>query len=521
MPGRKFSRRKFLGRGSAAAAVSGLIGTAGSEAVSGAVENPAAAGGVWEKPPDQKKKGNRLNLILLNVDTFRADNLECYGSQYVECPHLNRFAKDCVIFENAYPEVMPTIAIRRNLMTGRRILPTYYHPQHEIIQAPGWHQLYHEDVTMAETLYEAGYITALISDILHLTRPDRNFHRGYRNYEWIRGQSFDFYGTVPHQPMDVSDVVPDDYLKKWQSFSKQDNRWFLSQYKVNKKRWLEEGESLIAIIAKRFIDWLKRNQEQKPFFLHMEAFDPHEPWDPPKRFLDQYMPNATGPSWGSPPYAEIRLPEEGARRMRANYAAESSCVDYWVGEILNAIGELGLFDNSIVVFMSDHGALLGEQGDFAKGPKLLRRQVTHIPLLVRLPNKEHAGKRVSGFVQITDIMPTLLGQLGLQSPSRVTGKDCWGLVTGETRSIYDHAVQGYGWIGAVRTPEWNLSAVWNPKEYKGNYVPQLYSREKDPDELTDVAKKYPDVVADLKKKIDEYIAAGEGLTRGSFHGRPT
>ena len=171
--------------------------------------------------------------------------------------------------------------------------------------------------------------------------------------------------------------------------------------------------------------------------------------------------------------------------------------------------------------MSDHGALLGEQGQFCKGPGRLRRQATHIPLLVRLPNKEHAGKRVGGFVQIPDYMPTLLGRLGLQFPSRVTGKDFWPLVTGETKSIREFAVQAYGWIGCVRTPEWNFSAVWNREAYEGNYAAQLYNREKDPDELTNVAEKYPHVVADLNKKLDDYMAAGEGLTRGSFHGRST
>ena len=126
---------------------------------------------------------------------------------------------------------------------------------------------------------------------------------------------------------------------------------------------------------------------------------------------------------------------------------------------------------------------------------------------------------MSGFVQIQDIMPSLLGLLGLRSPSRVTGQDFWPMVTGETSSIRDHVVQGYGWIGAVRTPEWNCSAVWNPEKYEDDYAPQLYNTEKDADELTSVADKYPDVVADLRKKMDEYIAAGEGLTKGHFHGQ--
>lgn len=292
------------------------------------------------------------------------------------------------------------------------------------------------------------------------------------------------------------------------------------------RRWLREGESLIEITARKVIAWLKENHGHKPFFLHMEAFDPHEPWDPPRRFLEKYLPNAKGPTWATPPYDDVEVPEEGVKRLRANYFAETECVDYWMGEVFKAIEELGLFDNSIVAFMSDHGALLGEQGQFCKGPERIRRQVTHLPLLVRLPGREGAGRRVGGFVQIPDYVPTLLGRLELEPVPRVTGKDFWPLVTGETRSIHDHAVMAYRWIGSVRTPEWNFSAVWNPQEYSGTYPAQLYSREKDPDELTDVAAKYPDVVADLKRKLHDYIEAGRGLTRGSFHaprgvGKPT
>ena len=69
---------------------------------------------------------------------------------------------------------------------------------------PGWHQLFFEDVTLAETLHEAGYATALIADILHFTRPGRNFHRGYRYYDWVRGHSFDYYATLPHQLPEIT-----------------------------------------------------------------------------------------------------------------------------------------------------------------------------------------------------------------------------------------------------------------------------------------------------------------------------
>lgn len=504
MSRRNLSRRGFLKTASAAAAAA-----ASPPPASGRDTTAADCGSVWQRPP--KQKGNDLNLILLVSDTFRRDNLECYGSKWVECPNLNRFAQDSIIFEDFYPEGMPTIVIRRTLWTGRRTLPFYYHRQFEPVQLPGWHSLYNEDMTLSEVLLEAGYIPALIADLPHLQRPGRNFHRGYRVYEWIRGQEIDYYGTSPHKLLDVSDIVPPDYLAKFSSLHE-----FLSQYKANRERWQKEGESLVEIVAQTAIRWLKENHDQRPFFLHVEAFDPHEPWDPPARFLEKYMPNAQGPTWIEPPYANVNLPDDVKQRMRANYAGESACVDFWLGKVLDTIRELGLFDNSIVVFVSDHGTLLGEQNQFAKGPEKLRGQVTHIPLLVRTPGKQYAGKRVSGFVQFPDLMPTLLSLVGLSPPSRVTGRNFWPLVTGETRSLRDYVVQAYGWIASARTPEWNYSQVWKPEAYEGTYHPQLYDLTKDPEELHDVADEYPDVVRQLSGKLKEYMASGEGVTRGSF-----
>src|SRR5258708_28272920 len=201
------SRRDLL-KGAGLAGLGGL--SAAKESV--AAQPPKNEGGShWERPAAQT--GNNLNLILLVSDTFRADNLAAYGRQWVETPNLNKFAEQSVLFEDAYPEGMPTVPIRRTLYTGRRIVPTYYYYQHEPVQIPGWHHLYNEDVTLAETLHEAGYLTALVADVPHLQRPGRNFHRGYHYYEWVRGQEIDYYAQAPRKHPDFLDLYPAEYLK--------------------------------------------------------------------------------------------------------------------------------------------------------------------------------------------------------------------------------------------------------------------------------------------------------------------
>ena len=524
MSGAEISRRGFLKSAAAGAATAGAAGIPAVAQARGAEER--TCGSEWQKPP--KQSGNGLNLIMIAADTFRADNLACYGPKWLEnleTPNLDRFAQRATVFADAYAEVMPTIPIRRTLYTGRRGIPAYYFPQHENVQLPGWHPLYHEDVTLAETLLEAGYINALISSLYHQFKPGRNFQRGFHTWEWFRGLEYDFYGTAPHHPLDISDLVSEEYLAANPSL-----RDSLSQYKANRNLWQQQGESVSQITAQAAIRWLNENYAEKPFYLQVEFFDPHEPWDPPRRFLEKYMPSAHGPSFIEPPYDTIPLSDDIKNRMRANYAGDVSCVDHWIGSLLETIEQFGLLENSVVIFLGDHGAMLGEHGQFLKGPDKLRGQVTHIPLLIHVPGNPAAGKKVQGFVQIPDVMSTVLGRLALKPPSRVTGRDFWPLVTGGSAS--ELVVQTYGWVGAVRNAEWSYSEIWKPEAHESKfhkypeapaapYQSQLYNLQNDPKELTDVAEKYPDVARHMSAKMKEYIASGEGLTLGGFHGKPS
>jgi arylsulfatase A-like enzyme len=510
------TRRDLLKGG----ALAGLAGIAGCKAQSGAQpgdKNPQKPQAHWQAPPEQK--GNDLNLIVLVSDTFRADNLAAYGSNWVETPNLNDFAKQSIVFERYYPEGLPTIPLRRQLYTGRRIFPTHLYFQQDSVKLPGWHELFLEDVTLAETLLAAGYQTALIADLPHLFKPGRNFQRGFSYFEWVRGQEIDFYAQAPRTPPDFSSLFPEDYLKLVEGrpngrpdpFS-----IFLNQYVANRKRWLKRAPSIAEATATTAIGWIKDNHDQGPFYLQVEIFDPHEPWDPPPQFLEKYLKEPTKHSWPEPPYGNIQVPEEGVKRLRANYAGEASNVDHWYGELLKTIKSLGLYDNSVIVFLSDHGALLNEQGQWVKGPERLRKQVTHVPLILHVPGHEYDGKRVSGFAQTPDVLPTVLGRLGIKPPARVTGEDLWPYVTNEKTNQRKAAISSYGYIASVRTPEWNYSAIWNKDKYQGEYKPQLYDLKNDPDELHSVADQHPQVLTELQSVLDQYIESGKDLTDGSF-----
>jgi arylsulfatase A-like enzyme len=513
------STRRDILKGGAAAGLAGMMNAVPGIAEAQSAQSAHAPELKWQAPG--KQTGNNFNLIVLVSDTFRADNLAVYGSKWVETPYLNQFAEQSVIFESFYPEGMPTVPIRRQLYTGRRIFPTHTYFQNSTPQSYGRHPLYIEDVSLAETLHAADYRTALIADVYHIMKPGMNLHRGFNYFEWIRGQEIDFYAQTPRVKADLSGIYPEEYFKLVDEATPNGHgaealQKFMNQYLANRKRWRRYGESIPEQTAKSSIRWLNENHDQGPFYLHVEVFDPHEPWDPPVHFLEKYLKEPTKHSWLEPPYAHVKVPEEGVRRLRANYAGEASNVDYWYGQVLETVKKLGLYDNTVIVFLSDHGALLNEQGQWVKGAEKIRKQVTHVPLLLHVPDKQYAGKKVSGFAQTADVAPTVLGRLNLKPDARVTGEDLWPSVTGEKANGREYIVSSFGGIAAVRTPEWNYSAVWDKERYKGTYKPQLYNLKDDPDELKSVADDHPEVITHLQSKLDEYLASGKDGAKGTF-----
>ena len=135
-----------------------------------------------------------MNLVIIVSDTFRWDYLGSYGNDWIETPNLDALAAESALFLDAYGEGLPTIPARRVIMTGRNIVPCEYRPQKsDSIQQHGWHPLYDEDVTLAEHLKEQGYFTAFFNDVYHLMKPGKNFHRGFDQWFWIRGQEGDPY----------------------------------------------------------------------------------------------------------------------------------------------------------------------------------------------------------------------------------------------------------------------------------------------------------------------------------------
>jgi arylsulfatase A-like enzyme len=258
--------------------------------------------------------------------------------------------------------------------------------------------------------------------------PAMNFHRGFEQFLWVRGQEHDPYrSTLQVSTEDVEAVFSPgapEALKVLEDFQ----RVNVHSYLANQVGRSKEEDYQAPRVFREAMDWLEENRNAERFLLLVDAFDPHEPWDPPEEYIDLYDPGYEGAEIISPVYGPSDyLSEAELKHMRAHYAGEVTLVDKWLGRFLERARELGMLDNTLLIVTSDHGHQLGEHGLVGKLPVGLWYELVDVPLFVRLPDGKGAGTRVESFVQHHDIMPTVLNALGVTPEVLLPGTDLLGL----------------------------------------------------------------------------------------------
>jgi len=449
-----------------------------------------------------------MNLIVLSTDTLRADYLGCYGNAEVRTPNIDRLAAEGVLFENAFAEGLPTLEARRVYFTGRRLFPTWEAKPHKgdhLGYQPGWHAFDEREVTIAEVLQSGGYTTALITDVYHMFKPTGNFHRGFDCWRWIRGQEADPYVTGPRDKVDFSAYVKPGTYKR---------RRFqgLEQYLLNTLHRNGEEDYFTAQVMSTAIRWIEDNVGNQPFFMWVDCFDPHEPWDPPKRFADMYCSDYEGPEFIWPDTRAGDYTEAELRRIRALYMGEITFLDEWIGRVLETLDRIHIAEDTLIAFTSDHGTLLGEQGILRKKHHMLIKAETRVPFVLRGPGLQ-SGQRIEAFVQAPDFMPTWFDLLGEHAPPTATGQTLRPLLEGEAGSLYDYVITAYGCYASVRDLEWNYVAPYcGPFHPKEKVEPrQLYDLRDDPGEERNVAEDHRGVVETFADRLRRRL---EGPRRG-------
>lgn len=450
----------------------------------------------------------RLNLIEIVIDTWGAHYLGAYGYGNVETPFADSLAAKSTMFLDCYPEILPTVPVRRVLATGRRSFPGLLIDNPYDVRFRGWHSLFYEDVTLAEQLRSVEYRTAIVADTYHYWKPGQNLSRGFDAALWVRGQEADRFASGPRAGINLADYIhPSQDLPENAAFLD-----YMFSYLMARRQWKVEDDWPVARLFKEAMSWLDLNvTDQQPFYLHIESYSPHEFWDPPDDYYREVMKvDYSGPRLISPPeFAEVLTPAAIAH-FRALYQGFVRFVDTRLGRFLAHVEELGLMEDTIIAFTSDHGTLQGERGEVHKGEGLLRTQLTHVPFLIYHP--QLAPKKVRGLLQHTDITPTLLDLLNVPIPDRCTGRSLRRYAeTGDTIPT-EYIVGGWDNHGFVRTPEWNYIDRWHP----GETFLELYNVNGDPLETRNVVWENPALAADLRAKLMKYVREGREFVQGTW-----
>jgi arylsulfatase A-like enzyme len=432
----------------------------------------------------------RPNIVLVIIDTLRADYVSAYGGR-AHTPNIDSLAARGVRYTRFFPEAMATVPARRSILTGRRVWPFRgWHRYPSLRNTPGWQPIDDPATTFTSTLRRAGYWTGYVTD-----NPFLGFSPFYEPFR----ESFNGFwriGGLLGRAAPVKTVT-----------QAQLNHWLVPELRLpsieeRQRRYLaaggyahDESKSWGARVFIRGADTLHHAAAHQPFALIADTFQPHEPWTPPHKYSDLYGTRGhRGPEPSTALYLRTAdwLSDKRAGpvldRMRDLYAAEVTMTDRWLGVFLERLRWLGLEGNTVIALVSDHGILLGEHGWTGKIASMLHPPLMHVPFILVDPASGRRGATSERLTQTHDIGPTLLSLAGVRPPRDMDGRDLWA---GRRRKL---AYGGYANWHYVRTDD--LAFV---SENRGRGR-RLYDLDRDPGEEHNIARRHP-------RKIDELYRA--------------
>ncbi|MFW5856769.1 MAG: sulfatase [Planctomycetota bacterium] len=354
-----------------------------------------------------------MNIVLIVVDTLRWDYIGANGNSWIRTPNLDRLAETSWRFDRCFAASYPTIPHRTDLITGRTGAP--FHT---------WQPLAFDLPTLPRTLAAGGFATQLLHDTPHLVNGGHNMDWPFHFWQFVRGAEVD-------RPWIRDRIEPpenwgeDPCLADFRPAPDAgDDAWYLPTYVwANTPRRKPEDWNCRRLFDAA-ADFLQDNAGRDPFFLWVDCFDPHEPWDAPAECMLRYDTTPGYDGRLDPRLLHYRnhpdLPEEARRRVVASYAAKVDFVDQCLGRVLEALETTGLAETTAVVLTADHGTNVGENAHFGKSLPV-REYEAHVPLFVRLPGE--AGGRCDALCQPQDICATVAALAGCEAPDGCVGQD--------------------------------------------------------------------------------------------------
>ncbi len=467
----------------------------------------------------------RPNILWYCSDQQRFDTIRSLGNPHINTPNLDRLISNGVAFENAYTQCPICTPSRATFLTGR-------YPLTHQVQRNGNDYFPAHEKLVTKTLADAGYDCGMVGK-LHLSRSKERVEKrpddGYRVFQW----SHHPYPDWP-EGHDYADWLKNEKGVDPDELFSQTQKNFYGPgvpTEYHQTTWCSD-------ITIRFIT----ENHTGPWLMSVNPFDPHPIFDPPQEYLDRYNPEelplplfreqdverqkafteidqqtvvAFDPNSFDPKVKELKSQRStgnmhsnppvryDARMVKACYYGMIELIDDQLGRIIEVLEKTGQLDNTIIIFMSDHGELLGDHGLIYKGCRFFESLV-HVPLIISWPQRFKSGLKSKALVELVDLPSTLLEAVGLPADEQMQGKSLVPILTGEAEPDYHkpHVISEY--YDAVDLPDGTHGTMYFDGRYKsivyhGKHIGELYDLSSDPGEFNNLWND-PDKT-DLKQKL--------------------
>lgn len=348
-----------------------------------------------------------MKAIVVFFDSLNRHYLPCYGDTNTIAPNFQRLAEKSVTFDESYVGSMPCMPARRELHTGRY---NFLHRE--------WGPLEPFDDSMPELLKKSGIYTHLISDHFHYWEDGGgNYHNRYSSWEVVRGQEGD------HWKGEVRDPEIPEVLKVPHAHSGKGTTSLWRYDWVNRGYMDKEEKQSQSVTFKLGCEFIEKNCKEDDWLLHLETFDPHEPFFVQDKYLKDYKDDYTGLhyDWPRGPVTE-EDDEQVIEHMRKKYSALLSMCDRNIGKVLDLMDANDMWKDTMLIVGTDHGFLLGEHGYWAKNLMPYYNEIAHTPFFVWDPRLNVKNERRQSIVQMIDWAPTLLEYFDVPIPQDMQGK---------------------------------------------------------------------------------------------------
>lgn len=481
--------------------------------MAGVALHPLLLGGnamAASKPTDSQ----RPNIVFIEVDDLNYEYLGCFGNKLSQTPNVDKLATNGVRFSNAMAQGMMSGPSRNSLITGMypHNMGFYYNGDMRALPKDVW--------TFPKALQDAGYFTSFVGKC-HIRpftkKKDKDgamrFQMGFNYVRQTMGRTvLGGKGETESDANETNDwymayLAETGYLQK-----------FMDEFKADKISTLPEDVYLDGFFTKTANEFISSYNDKKPLFMWVNYSVPHEPYDVAEEFHKPFMlkdmPGTTTASFIAPPLLIKKTKpvksEDEAKELQAGFLSAISYMDRQVGRVIQALKDKGMYDNTIIVFFSDQGVMMGDHKLEHKGT--LYRQITNPSLIVSYPKEFKKNVVVDSPVELIDLINTTLDVA--KAPAKhinytKTSNSLVPVLKGKASEVRKYAF--------AENDGYQVVTDGRYRYVKGADASLLFDDLKDPKNLKDISKENPKIVDRLSAEIDKWLkATGPVLPRKSM-----